>query len=117
MAGERWRELERAGANPQRPLWASTGVKTASMRDTAYVEELVAPLTVNTMPEKTLEAVWDHGTIRSNTIEAAYDESHRIVEALEAMGISLEDVAATLEADGIEIFARSWERLVAAVAA
>ncbi len=115
VAGERWRALERAGANPQRPLWASTGVKTASMRDTVYVEELVAPRTVNTMPEKTLEAVWDHGTIRSNTIEGTYDESRRIVEALEAMGISLEDVAATLEAEGIAIFATSWERLIAAV--
>ena len=115
VAGERWRALERAGANPQRPLWASTGVKTASLRDTVYVEELVAPRTVNTMPEKTLEAVWDHGRIRSNTIDAAYDESRRIVEALEAMGISMEDVAATLEAEGIAIFARSWERLIAAV--
>ena len=74
------------------------------MRDTVYVEELVAPRTVNTMPEKTLEAVWDHGTIRSNTIEATYDESRRIVDALEAMGISLEDVAATLEAEGIATF-------------
>jgi len=61
------------------------------------------------------EAVWDHGRIRSNTIDAAYDESRRIVEALEAMGISMEDVAATLEAEGIAIFARSWERLIAAV--
>jgi len=113
---ERWRALERAGANPQRPLWASTGVKSTSMRDTIYVEELVAPRTVNTMPQKTLEAVWDHGTIRSNTIEATYDESRRIVDALDAMGISLEDVSATLEAEGIATFSASWERLIAAVA-
>ena len=116
VAGERWRAVARAGANPQRPLWASTGVKTASLRDTVYVEELVAPRTVNTMPEKTLEAVWDHGTIRSNTIEATYDESRRIVDALDAMGISLEDVSATLEAEGIATFSASWERLIAAVA-
>ena len=115
VSSARWRALERAGANPQRPLWASTGVKSASMRDTIYVEELVAPHTVNTMPEKTLEAVWDHGTIRSNTIEGTDEESREVVDALAAMGISLEDVSATLEAEGIAIFARSWERLLAAV--
>jgi transaldolase len=112
----RWLDLAHAGANPQRPLWASTGVKNPRMRDTRYVEELVAPHTVNTMPEKTLEAVWDHGRIRPNAIAGTFDEARQIIEGLQEAGISMADVADSLEAAGIATFAESWERLIAAVA-
>jgi transaldolase len=112
----RWLVLADAGANPQRPLWASTGVKDPRMRDTRYVEELVAPHTVSTMPEKTLEAVWDHGRIRPNAIAGTYDEARQVIEGLRAAGISMADVAGALEAAGIATFAESWEKLLAAVA-
>ena len=112
----RWLGLAHAGANLQRPLWASTGVKDARMRDTRYVEELVAPHTVNTMPEKTLEAVWDHGRIRLNAIAGRFDEARQVIEELQAAGISMADVADSLEAAGIATFADSWEKLLAAVA-
>ncbi|MFF1877831.1 transaldolase [Leifsonia sp. NPDC058230] len=112
----RWLVLADAGANPQRPLWASTGVKDPRMRDTRYVEELVAPHTVNTMPEKTLEAVWDHGRIPADAIAGTEDDSRQVIEGLRAVGISMAEVAGTLEAAGIATFADSWERLLAAVA-
>jgi transaldolase len=113
----RWQGLERAGATRQRPLWASTGVKSPRARDTLYVEELVAPQTVNTMPEKTLEAVWEHGAIAPDTITGNYDDARGVIDALAAEGIVMADVAATLETAGIATFSASWERLVEAVRA
>jgi transaldolase len=113
----RWLELARAGANPQRPLWASTGVKDPRLRDTIYVEELIAPHTVNTMPAKTLEAVADHGRIRSDTIHGTYDDARRVMGDLAAAGVSMRDVAGTLEATGIVTFATSWESLIDATSA
>ncbi|MFF1634206.1 transaldolase [Leifsonia sp. NPDC058248] len=110
-----WRELARAGANPQRPLWASTGVKDPRLRDTIYVEELVAPHTVNTMPAKTLEAVADHGSIRNDTIHGTYDDARRMLDELAAAGVSMADVADTLETAGIVTFAASWETLIGAI--
>ena len=113
----RWLALEAAGANRQRPLWASTGVKSERMRDTLYVEELVAPQTVNTMPEKTLEAVWDHGSISADAITGNYGDARTVLALLAAEGISMADVAATLETAGIATFSASWDRLLGAVAA
>ena len=86
------------------------------MRDTVYVEELVAPQTVNTMPEKTLEAVWDHGTIAPDTVTGNYEDARQVVDGLAAHGILLSDVSATLETAGIATFSASWERLVDSVA-
>ena len=113
----RWLALEEAGATRQRPLWASTGVKDPRMRDTVYVEELVAPQTVNTMPEKTLEAVWDHGRIAPDTVTGDYDDARRMLERFAAVGISITDVAGTLETAGIATFSASWDRLIAIVGA
>ncbi|HEV7183981.1 MAG: transaldolase [Actinomycetales bacterium] len=113
----RWLDLVDAGAMPQRPLWASTGVKDPTMRDTRYVEQLVAPNTVNTMPEKTLDAVWQHGRIRQNTVDGTYDEARNIIAALDSVGVSMADVSAGLESAGIATFAESWEKLLRAVAA
>ncbi|MDR5699221.1 transaldolase [Agromyces aerolatus] len=109
----RWIELAEAGAHVQRPLWASTGVKDPSLRDTRYVETLVAPDTVSTMPQKTLDAVRDHGVIRPGALEDGIADAHDVAAALQEVGISLEDVATTLEAAGIRTFSESWDRLIA----
>ena len=90
FTGDRWDALEAAGANKQRPLWASTGVKDPKYDDTRYVVELVAPNTVNTAPEKTIDAVRDHGVIRGNTIEGTYAQASSVFSALEALGIDLD---------------------------
>jgi transaldolase len=110
-SGERWQSLERAGMRPQRPLWASTGVKDPSYDDTRYVVELVAPDVVNTMPEATLRAVEDHGEIRGDTVHGRYAESQQILDDLEVAGVSYHDVVTTLEEEGIEKFAASWSEM------
>lgn len=108
----RWQSLQQSGARPQRPLWASTGVKNPAYPDTLYVTELVAPNIVNTMPEKTLHAVADHGEIRGDTVTGAYDEATDVLDSLERLGISYADVTAVLEKEGVEKFAKSWEELL-----
>ncbi|GER23779.1 transaldolase 1 [Zafaria cholistanensis] len=113
----RARRLLEAGANRQRLLWASTGVKDPSVPDTLYVVELAAPGTVNTMPAKTLEATFDHGVVRGNTIAGSYAESARILDAVAAAGVSLADVTGLLEKEGIEKFAVSWDELCGTVSA
>ncbi|WP_285724911.1 transaldolase [Psychromicrobium xiongbiense] len=110
---ERWALLAEAGALPQRPLWASTGVKDPAYPDTLYVTELVAPQEVNTMPEKTLDAVFDHGVITGNTIDGTYEESNAVLDALDAIGISYNDVVAVLETEGLDKFVSSWKELLA----
>ena len=110
--GTRWDALAARGARVQRPLWASTGVKDPAYPDTMYVTELVAPGTVNTMPEKTLDAVADHGEITGNTIEGTYEESSEVLDALERLGISYSDVTAQLEKEGVDKFAKSWDELL-----
>jgi transaldolase len=117
VAGERWRELERAGAARQRPLWASTGTKNPEYSDTLYVTELVAPETVNTMPEKTLEAVSDHGEIRGDTIHGGYDQARAVFDRLRDVGVDLEDVGRVLEEQGVEKFSTSWNDLLDTVEA
>ncbi|MFF7974723.1 transaldolase [Streptomyces sp. NPDC007905] len=112
FSSDRWSALEKAGANKQRPLWASTGVKDPAYPDTMYVTELVAPNTVNTMPEATLEAVEDHGEITGNTIAGTYEQARADLDALERLGISYDDVVRVLEEEGVEKFEASWNDLL-----
>lgn len=113
----RARALFANGATTQRPLWASTGVKDPAVRDTLYVESLVAPNVVNTMPEKTLHAVYDHGSFSGNTIAGTYGPARAHLEALADIGISYDDVMHTLETEGIEKFTTSWDELLELVSA
>jgi transaldolase len=108
----RWRNLADDGAHPQRPLWASTGVKDPAYPDTMYVTELVAPGTVNTMPGGTLEAVADHGEIRGDTVTGGYAEAAEVLDALERLGIAYGDVTATLEKEGVAKFVAAWDDLL-----
>ena len=112
FATPEWAELAAAGGNVQRPLWASTGVKDPAYDDTQYVVELVAPNTVNTAPEKTIDAVADHGVIRGNTIEGTYEASEKVFADLTAVGIDLDDVYETLETEGVDKFVVSWGEVV-----
>ncbi|WMY77310.1 transaldolase [Citricoccus sp. I39-566] len=112
---ERWRVLEAAGAHAQRPLWASTGTKDPALPDTAYVTGLVAAGTVNTMPEKTLEALADHGEVTGDTITAGYEEADRVLDAIGHAGVDYNDVVAALEAEGVEKFVTSWQELLQTV--
>jgi transaldolase len=108
VAGERWRVLRAAGAHPQRPLWASTGVKDPSYDDTRYVVDLVTQGVVNTMPQATLAAVADHGTIRGDTIRPFYAEAHQVLHDLAAVGVDYDDVVDLLENQGVTKFEKSW---------
>ncbi|EFG06212.1 Transaldolase 2 [Streptomyces clavuligerus] len=112
FGSERWAELDRARANKQRPLWASTGVKDPAYKDTLYVDELVAPGTVNTMPEATLEATADHGQITGDTVRGTYAQSRAELAAVAALGISYDEVVGLLEDEGVEKFASSWNDLL-----
>ncbi|MDX3230990.1 transaldolase [Streptomyces sp. ME19-01-6] len=109
---ERWAALDRANANKQRPLWASTGVKDPAYKDTLYVDELVAPGTVNTMPEATLEAIADHGQITGDTVRGTYEQAKADLDALAGVGISYDDVVQLLEDEGVEKFEMSWNDLL-----
>jgi transaldolase len=115
FATNRWRELSSQGANAQRPLWASTGVKDPAYDDTRYVLELVAPNTVNTMPQSTLDAVIDHGIFKGNTITGKYEEARIVFNQLAELGISIDKVTADLESDGVKKFADAWNELLASV--
>jgi transaldolase len=110
-----WSELEKAGANKQRPLMASTGVKDPNLSDTLYVTELVAPMLVNTMPEKTMEAVFDHGVVPQNSITQHYLEAEQVLSSIESLGISIEDVTDLLEQEGVDKFVVSWNELVESI--
>jgi transaldolase len=108
----RWEALRSAGARPQRPLWASTSTKDPEYDDTMYVVELVAPGTVNTMPEATLRAVADHGRLRGNTAATGYDEARQLFADLDRLGIGYHDVVTVLEEEGVAKFAASWHELL-----
>jgi len=112
----RWQQLVQLGAMPQRPLWASTGVKDKSYDDTRYVVDLVAPQTVNTMPEATLLAVADHGVSKGDTISGSFEISHQVLDALAGLGISYDEVMDFLEVDGVTKFEAAWIGLLAGVA-
>ncbi|KJK39202.1 transaldolase [Streptomyces variegatus] len=113
--GERWQVLEGAGANRQRPLWASTGVKDPAYKDTLYVDELVASGTVNTMPEATLNAVADHGDVRGDTVTGGYDRARADLAAVERLGIAYDEVVRQLEDEGVAKFEVAWQDLLDAV--
>jgi len=115
LSSARWKALAAAGARPQRLLWASTGVKDKAFSDTRYVVDLVAPDTVNTMPEATLHAVADHGKVQGDPVRAAYAAAHAALDALGRLGVDMADVADTLEEQGIASFAKSWDELIASV--
>lgn len=116
FAEKRAQDLIKLGANLQRPLWASTGVKDPALPDTLYVTELVAEGVVNTMPEKTLEATFDHGVIAGDTITGGYADAHQVFDDLAAVGIDLTDVTQVLEDEGVSKFIDSWHDLLGQVA-
>jgi transaldolase len=111
FVGERWESLVASGANPQRPLWASTGVKNPDYPDTMYVVDLVVPDTVNTMPEKTLDAVADHGEVKGDQVHPFYDDAARVFADLEAAGIDYDDVIAVLIREGVQKFVTAFDEL------
>ena len=115
FSSPRWQALADAGAHPQRPLWASTSTKNPDYRDVVYVEELIAPGTVNTMPEPVIHAYADHGETRPDTVTGAYDAARQVFADLDRVGIDFDDVIATLEREGVEKFEASWEELLAGV--
>ena len=108
----RWEVLRESGARPQRPLWASTGVKDPAYPDTMYVTELVAPGVVNTMPRTTLDAFADHGKVTGDTVTGRADEASQVLDALERLGISYTEVTDQLEREGVDKFEKSWGELV-----
>jgi transaldolase len=114
FSSDRWRALEAKGAQPQRPLWASTGVKNPEYSDTMYISELIAPDTVNTMPEKTLMAYADHGS-PGTPVQKSYDEAAATMKAIGDAGIDLDDVFRVLEKEGVQKFVDSWDELTESV--
>jgi transaldolase len=115
IASDRWKQLAAAGANPQRPLWASTGVKNPDYPDTLYVTDLVVADTVNTMPEKTLDAFADHGEIEGDMVTGKGDEAQALFDQLSGVGIDLPDVFRVLEEEGVDKFKKSWDELLETV--
>jgi transaldolase len=115
FSGERFAALETQGAHRQRPLWASTGVKDPAYPDTMYVTDLVVANTVNTMPEKTLQAFADHGEVRGDMVSDTETEAQQVMDDLAAVGISYDDVVDVLEREGVEKFEASWNELVETV--
>src|SRR3712207_6355074 len=114
FSSDRWRALEAQGAAPQRPLWASTGVKNPEYSDTMYISELIAPGTVNTMPEKTLMAYADHGS-PGTPVQKTYEEAAATMKAVADAGVDLDDVFQVIEDEGVQKFADSWDELTASV--
>ena len=117
FSSERAKLLLAAGANKQRPLWASTGVKDPAYPDTMYVVELVARDVVNTMPQKTMEATFDHAEIRGDTVTGGYAQANEVLDALAGLGISYDEVTGLLETEGVEKFTVSWNELLDTVTA
>lgn len=117
FSGPRWAFLESKGATPQRCLWASTSTKNPEYRDVVYVEELVGPHTVNTMPEETIRAFQDHGEVRGDTVTEGVAEAHAVLEQLREVGVDYDDVVETLELEGVQKFADSFDELLEGVRA
>jgi transaldolase len=114
FSSDRWRALEAQGAVPQRPLWASTGVKNPEYSDTMYISELIAPGTVNTMPEKTMMAYADHGS-PGTPVQKTYDEAAAVMRSISAAGVDLDDVFRVLEEEAVQKFVDSWDELTESV--
>jgi len=117
FSSERARELIAVGANPQRPLWASTGVKDPNLPDTLYVTELAVDGVVNTMPEKTMEATFDHAPLHGDAVRGSYAAAQKVLDDLAAVGIDYDDVTALLEKEGVDKFVVSWNELLDTVTA
>jgi transaldolase len=117
FASPRWQALADAGAHPQRPLWASTSTKNPDYRDVMYVEELIAPGVVNTMPEATIHAYAEHGETRGDTVTGSYGQAQQVLDDLERLGVSYQDVVDTLEREGVEKFEASWQELLDSIKA
>jgi transaldolase len=117
FAGERWQFLEGKGATKQRCLWASTSTKNPEYRDVMYVEELIGPETVNTMPLETIRAFQDHGEVRGDTVLEGVDEAHALLQQLADAGVDYNDVTDTLEAEGVQKFADSFDEIVESIRA
>jgi transaldolase len=115
VGNPRWDTLAAAGAKRQRPLWASTGVKDPNYPDTMYVADLVAPGVVNTMPEATLKAVYDHGVIEGDTVRGHYVDAQQVLDELKQVGVDYDDVVGVLETEGVEKFEDSWNQLIEAI--
>jgi transaldolase len=115
FAGDRFKALEAEGANVQRPLWASTGVKNPDYRDTMYLTDLAVPNTVNTMPEKTMQAFADHGEVEGDQVTTKYGEAQQVMDDLAKLGIDYDDVIEVLEKEGVDKFVKSWDELTATV--
>jgi len=116
FSGPRWDFLAGKGANPQRCLWASTSTKNPEYRDVLYVEELIGPDTVNTMPEETIRAFQDHGDVRGDTVTEDVDKAHALLDDLAKAGVDYDDVTETLELEGVQKFADSFAELLDGVA-
>jgi transaldolase len=116
FSGDRWQKLQDAGATKQRCLWASTSTKNPDYRDVMYVEQLIGPLTVNTMPEETIEAFQDHGEV-APTLEQGIDEARQLFAELAAAGIDYDDVVQVLEEEGVQKFADSFSELLDGISA
>ncbi len=112
FSGPRWEALAARGARPQRPLWASTSTKNPDYPDTLYVDQLIGPNTVNTLPDATLVAFLDHGTL-GRTVDADFDAAANMLAEVAAVGVDLDEVAATLEAEGVASFEKSFDDLLA----
>jgi transaldolase len=116
FSGPRWEFLAGKGANPQRCLWASTSTKNPEYRDVMYVEELIGPQTVNTMPQETIDAFQDHGEVRGDTVEKGVKKAHALREDIAKVGVDYDDVTETLELEGVQKFADSFAELLDGVA-
>ena len=114
FSGERWEALAERGAKLQRPLWASTSTKNEAYPDTMYVDNLIGPFTVNTMPDATIEAFNDHGTL-ARTVDHGVDEAEAVWQSLADVGVDLDDVAAQLEREGVASFQKSFSSLIDAL--
>jgi transaldolase len=117
FSGSRWEALAAKGARVQRPLWASTSTKNPRYRDVLYVEELIGPHTVNTMPRETIVAFADHGEVRGDTVLEEIEEAEQLLEALGAAGVDYDDVVETLETEGVQRFADSFDALIEGIRA
>jgi transaldolase len=115
FSGPRWEYLEGKGAKKQRCLWASTSTKNPDYRDVMYVEELVGPDTVNTMPLETIKAFQDHGEVRGDTVLDGIDEARALLEQLADAGVDYDDVTDTLEAEGVQKFSDSFDEIVESI--
>jgi len=114
FAGDRWQRLEARGARVQRPLWASTSTKDPSYPDTVYVDSLIGPDTVNTMPEATIAAFEDHGTI-ARTVDSGVDDAAALMRTLADVGVDLDDVGRALEDQGVASFHKSFAHVLDAL--